>query len=117
MDLVTMLLKIWQMLYLILAQDLYNQIEERALQIKSIIKIFRFLLEDMVCRYKCIRKITTNCGELDAHEVRMFFERCGIKLILTITYNFEGNAKSEQGHPSIVKAFVKAYKRRIKKNI
>ncbi|KAL3688564.1 hypothetical protein R1sor_014873 [Riccia sorocarpa] len=108
-DLVTMPTGMWQMRYLILArEDLSNQVEGRALRTKSTEAVCRFLLEDVVCRYGCVGKITTDRGELDTHEARRFFEKCGVKLALTTAYNPEGNAKSERGHPPIVKAIVKA---------
>ncbi|KAL2643842.1 hypothetical protein R1flu_011429 [Riccia fluitans] len=84
------------------------------LRTKSTEAICRFLLEDVICRYGCVGKITANRGELDTKEAREFFQRYGVKLALTIVYNLEGNAKSERGRPPIVKALVKAYNGRAK---
>ena len=110
-DLVTMPLGIWQMRYVALArEDLTNQVEGRALRTKSTESICKFLLEDVICRYGCIGKITADRGELDADEAREFFSRIGIKLALTCAYNPEGNGKSERGHPPIIKALAKACK-------
>ncbi|KAL2644231.1 hypothetical protein R1flu_011818 [Riccia fluitans] len=58
--------------------------------------------------------ITADRGELDTKEASEFFQRYGVKLALTTTYYPEGNAKSERGHPPIVKALVKACNGRAK---
>ncbi|KAL3695519.1 hypothetical protein R1sor_009595 [Riccia sorocarpa] len=108
-DLVIMPVGLWQMRYLVLAiEDLSNQVEGRALRTKSTEAVCRFLLEDVISRYGCVGKITADRGELDTHEAKEFFQRYGVKLSLTTAYNPEGNAKSERGHPPIVKALVKA---------
>ena len=108
-DLITMPLGLWQMRYIVLArEDLSNQVEGRALRTKTTSSVCKFLLEDVVCRYGCIGKITADRGELDADEAREFFSRLGIKLALTTAYNPEGNGKSERGHQPIVKALAKA---------
>ncbi|KAL3676054.1 hypothetical protein R1sor_026002 [Riccia sorocarpa] len=114
-DLVTMPVGLWQMRYLVLArEDLSNQVEGRALRRNTTEAVCRFLLEDVVCRYGCVGKITADGGELDAQEARDFFQRYGLKLSLTTAYNPEGNAKSERGHPPIVKALVKACDGRVR---
>lgn len=77
-DLVMMPLGIRKMQYIVLArEDLTNQVEGRALKTKSTEAVCKFLLEDMVCRYGCIGKITADKG----------------KLALTCAYNPEGNGK------------------------
>ena len=94
------------MRYLVLAlEDLTNQVEGRA--------VCKFLLDDVICRYGFVGKITTERGELDAKEAREFFSRLGIKLSLTTAYNPEGNGKSERGHPPIIKALAKACEGRV----
>lgn len=114
-DLVTMPLGLWQMRYIVLArEDLTNQVEGRALRTKTTSAVCRFLLEDVICRYGCVGKITADRGELDAGEAKEFFLRMGIKLGLTTAYNPEGNGKSERGHPPIVKALAKACKGKIR---
>ena len=75
---------------------------------KTIEVVCKFLLNDVIFHYGCVRKITADRGELDAKEAREFFSRLGIKLSLTTTYNLEGNGKSERGHPPIIKALAKA---------
>ena len=113
-DLVTMPLGLWQMRYLVLArEDLTNQVEGRALRAKTTEAICKFLLEEVICRYGCVGKITADRGELDAKEAREFFSRLGIKLSLTTAYNPEGNGKSERGHPPIIKALAKACEGRV----
>ena len=64
-------------------EDLTNQVEGRALRTKSTESICKFLLEDVICQYGCVGKITTDRGELDAEEAREFFSEIGIKLVLT----------------------------------
>jgi len=60
-DLVTMPLGLWQMRYLVLAQeDLTNQVKGRALRTKTIEAVCKFLLEEVICRHGCIGKITTD---------------------------------------------------------
>ena len=114
-DLVTMPLGLWQMRYLVLArEDLTNQVEGRALRTKSTSSVCKFLLEDVICRYGCIGKVTADRGELDAAEAREFFDRIGVKLALTTAYNPEGNGKSERGHSPIVKALAKACRGNVK---
>ncbi|KAL3676828.1 hypothetical protein R1sor_026776 [Riccia sorocarpa] len=82
--------------------------EGRALRTKSMEAVCRFLLEDVICRYGCVGRITADRGELDTYEAKEFFQGYGVKLSLTTAYNPEGNAKSERGHPPIVKALVNA---------
>ena len=108
-DLITMPVGVWQMRYIVLArEDLSNQVEGQALRTKATGVVCKFLLEDVICRYGCVGKITADRGELDAEEAREFFGQIGIKLALTTAYNPEGNGKSERGHPPIVKALAKA---------
>ena len=47
-------------------------------------------------------------GELDVEEAEELFDRVGVKLSLTTTYNPEENGKVERGHGPIVKALVRA---------
>ena len=113
-DLVAMPLGLGQKKYLVLArEDLSNQVEGRALQAKTTEGVCRFLLEDVICRYGCVGKITADRGELDAKEARDFFGKLGVKLALTTAYNPEANGKSERGHSPIVKALVKACKGKV----
>lgn len=108
-DLVAMPMGVGQKKYLVLArEDLSNQVEGRALRTKTTEGVCRFLLEDVICRYGCVGKITADRGELDAKEAREFFGKLGVKLALTTAYNPEANGKSERGHSPIVKALVKA---------
>ena len=114
-DLVIMLVGLWKMRYLVLAwEDLSNQVEGRALKTKAIEGVCKFLLEDVICRYGWVGKIIVDRGELNTAEAKEFFEKCGVKLALTTTYNPEGNAKSERGHAPIVKVIVKACRGRSK---
>ena len=63
------------MRYLVLAQeDLTNQVEGRALQHKTTAVVCRFLIEDVICQYGCVRKIVANRGELDAEEAQELFD-------------------------------------------
>ena len=80
---------------------------------KTTIAVCKFLLEDVICRYGCVGKITADRGELDVREAKEFFLRMGIKLGLTTTYNPKGNGKSERGHLPIAKALAKACKNKI----
>ncbi|KAL3687181.1 hypothetical protein R1sor_013490 [Riccia sorocarpa] len=99
----------WGMKYLVLAcEDLSNYVEGRALRSKTIEGICRFILEDIVCRYGSISSIRADRGDLDTGEARDFFQCYGVKLKMTSAYNPEGIGKSEQGHPPIVNALVKA---------
>lgn len=50
-------------------------------------------------------KIIADRGELNVLEVKKFFERHVIKLVLTKDYNPIGNAKSEHGHHPIQKIY------------
>ena len=73
-DLVTMLVGLWQMRYIVLArEDLTNEVEGKALRNKTTKAVCNFLLEEVICRYGCIGKITADRGELDAAEARKFF--------------------------------------------
>ena len=45
-------------------------IKKRALQNKITAKVCKFLSEDVICRYGCVRKIVADIGELSANEVR-----------------------------------------------
>ena len=62
----------------------------------------------MVCRYGCVGKIIADRGELDAQEAEELFDRLGVKLYRTTTYNPEANGKVERGRGPIVKALVRA---------
>ena len=60
-------LELGQNKYLVLArEDLSNQVEGRALRTKTTEGVCRFLLEDVICRYEWVGKITADRGELDA---------------------------------------------------
>lgn len=98
------------MRYIVLArEDLTNQVEGRALRTKATSGVLcKFLLEDVICRYGCVGKITADRGELDADEAHEFFSRIGVKLALTTAYNSEANGKSERGHPPLIKNLAKA---------
>jgi hypothetical protein len=68
-DTVTMPMGRWQMKYLVLArEDLTNQIEGRALRNKETTVVCKFLLKDIICRYRCVGKIIADPGELDASQ-------------------------------------------------
>ena len=68
----------------------------------------RFLIEDVICRYRCVGKIVADRGELDAEEAEELFDRLGVKLLLTTAHNPEANGKVERGHGPIVKVLVRA---------
>ncbi|KAL3686530.1 hypothetical protein R1sor_009104 [Riccia sorocarpa] len=108
-DLVMMPPGMWGMKYFVLArEDLSNYVEGRALRSKTPKGICRFILEDIVCSYGSISSIRADRGDLDTGEAHDLFQRYGMKLKLTSTYNPEGIGKSERGHPPIVNALVKA---------
>ena len=95
-DIVMMPVGVWQMRYLVLArEDLTNQVEGRALRQKTTSIVFKFLLEDVICRYGCSTKVVADRGELDSNEAEQFFSRMGIRLSLTTAYNHEANGKAE----------------------
>ena len=49
------------MRYLVLArEDLTNKVEGRALANKTIAAVCKFLIKDVVYRYKCVGKIVVN---------------------------------------------------------
>jgi hypothetical protein len=101
-DLVVMPSRLWNMKHLILVrEELLNFVEGRALKTKSTEGICRFILKD----------IFSKSGTVEA---RSFFERHGVKLRLAIAYNLETNGKNERGHPPIINALVKSYKRKPK---
>ena len=107
-DLVTMPLGVGQKRHLVLArEDLTNQ------RTKGTLGVCQFILEDIVCRYGCIGKIVADVGELNSVEAQDFFDKVGIRLSLTTTYNPEANGKIERGHGPIVKALAKACKGRV----
>ena len=81
---------------------------------KMIVVVCKFLIEEVVCRYKYIGKIVADQAELDADEATKLLERLGVKLSLTTTYNPEANGKIEHGHMPIVKAIVRACKGRVR---
>ncbi|KAL3702351.1 hypothetical protein R1sor_020373 [Riccia sorocarpa] len=109
LDLVMMPPGLWGMRYLVLArEDLSNFVEGRALRTKSVERICRFVLEDIVYRYGSIGSLHADRGDLNAEEARTFFRRYGVDLKLTTAMNPEGIGKSECGHPPIVHALVKA---------
>ncbi|KAL2624276.1 hypothetical protein R1flu_008521 [Riccia fluitans] len=109
LDLVIMPIGMWGMRYLVLVRkELSNYVEGRALRTKVIEGVCRFILEDIFCRYGSVGRLRADRGELDTIEARQFFDRYGVKLKLTTSYNPEGNGKSERGHPPIIQALVKA---------
>ena len=113
-DLVTMLMGAGQMRYLVPArEDLTNQVEGRTLTNKTTAFVCKFLIEDVICRYGCVGKIVVDRGELDAKDVEELFDRLGMKLSLTTTYNPEANGKIERGHGPIVKSIVRACEGRV----
>ena len=65
-DLVTMSMGVGQMRYVVLAREnVTNHEKGQALTKKTIIVVFRFLLENMIYWYGCVGKI-----KVDTHEVR-----------------------------------------------
>ena len=107
-DLVTMSMGVGQMRYLVLArEDLTNQVEGHTLQNKMTVAVCQFLIEDVICRYKCAGKIMADRGEFDAQEAEELFDRLGVKLSLTMAYSPEANGKVERGHGPIVKALIR----------
>ncbi|GGV55016.1 hypothetical protein GCM10010495_82590 [Kitasatospora herbaricolor] len=107
--------KLLQMRYLILTRkNLSNLVEEKALRTKSTERIYKFLLENIIYRYGCVKKITADREKLNTQEARKFFKKYEIKLSLTTAYNPEKNAKNERGHPLIMKALVKACNGKVK---
>ena len=56
-------------------------------QAKTTMLVCKFLLEDVVCQYECVRKIVEIKGEWNANEATKISKRLGVKLSLTITYN------------------------------
>jgi transposase InsO family protein len=76
--------------------------------------VCRFLIEEVVCQYWCVGKIVADRGELDAQEAEELFDRLGVKLLLTTTYNPEANGKMERRHGPIVKALVRAFGGQVK---
>ena len=113
-DIVAMPMGAGQKKFLVLArEDLMNQVEGRTLRSKTTSAISQFILEDIVCRYGCIGKIVVDRGELNSDEAREFFDRIGIRLSLTTTYNPEANGKIERCHSPIVIALGKACKGKV----
>jgi hypothetical protein len=97
--------------YLVLArEDLSNYVEGRALTSMHTEQVCQFILKDIISRHGCFYRMRADWKELDANEATAFFEKFSIKLNLTTTYNPEANGKSEQEHPPIVNALVKACK-------
>ena len=102
-------LGLWQMRYLVLTrEDLTNQVKGHALRNKTTSVVCRFLLEDVICKYGCVRKIVANRGKLNVNESKEFFSRIRVKLSLTKAYNPKANGKVQRGHWPIVKALVKS---------
>ena len=108
-DIVSMPTGVGQQKYRVLAQeDLSNQVEGRALRKKTSVAVFRFLLEEVFCRYQCVSQVIVDQGELDSDEAKEFFAKLGVWLTLTTTYNLEANERIERGCNLIVKVLVKA---------
>ncbi|KAL3687990.1 hypothetical protein R1sor_014299 [Riccia sorocarpa] len=90
LDLVIMPVGMWRMRYLVLArEELSNYVEGRALRTKTTEGVCRFILEDILCRYGSVGRLRADRGELDTVEARQFFDRYGVKLKLTTSYNPE----------------------------
>ena len=65
--------------YLSLArEDLTNYVEGRALKNKIVSVICKFLLEDVICRYRCVGQIIADRGDLDNEKARSFFRQHGV---------------------------------------
>ena len=78
-DLVTMPMGEGQKRYLVLArQDLTNHVAVRALTNKTTAAVCKFLIEDVICRYRCMGKIMVDRGELDAKEAEELFDQLGV---------------------------------------
>ena len=80
---------------------------------KTTAVVCKCLIEDVICRYECVGKIMVDRGELDAEEAEELFDRLGVKLSLTVTYNPKANGKIEWGHGPIVKATVRVCEGRV----
>ncbi|KAL3690879.1 hypothetical protein R1sor_004530 [Riccia sorocarpa] len=89
---------LWGMRYLVMArEDLSNFVEGRALRTKSVERICRFVLEDIVCRYGSVGILHADREDMNAEEARTFFRRYGVDLKLTNAMNPEGEV--ETGRP------------------
>jgi len=97
--------------FLVLArEELSSYVEGRALSSNKTEAVCRFVLEDIIARHGCFRRMRADRGELDTKEAKAFFKKFHICLKLTTSYNPEANGKSERGHPPIVNALVKSCK-------
>ena len=54
------------MWYLMLAREaITNQVEGRGLTNKTIVPVCKFLIEDVICQYRCVGIIVVDQGDLD----------------------------------------------------
>ena len=55
-------------------KDLMNQVETRDLRNNTTTTICMSLLEDVICRCRCVGKIVEDRGELNANEATQLFK-------------------------------------------
>ena len=60
-----------------------NQMEGCALQKKTSVGVFRFLIEEVFCRYRCVGQVTPDLEELDSDEAKEFLAKFRVQLAHT----------------------------------
>ncbi|OLY78994.1 Retrovirus-related Pol polyprotein from transposon 412, partial [Smittium mucronatum] len=94
--------------YLIIARDdLSGWVEAKALQKNSSDLVWRFLFEDIICRFGTVGKFVADRGELKSNEIIQSAKRYGVNISFTTSYHPQSNGMVERGHAPLVNALSK----------
>jgi len=94
--------------YLVVARDnLSGWVEARALSSANLAAIAEFLWEDVVCRYRCFRRLVVDRGPKNKGWVKAFTKKYRIKRVQVSAYHPPANGMIERGYKPITDALAK----------
>ncbi|OLY80705.1 Transposon Ty3-G Gag-Pol polyprotein [Smittium mucronatum] len=107
-DLVLMPVGKGNMKYLIVARDDFSGwAEARALKNNTAGLVWKFLYEEVICRFGVIGRFVADRGEMTSNLIREKAEQHGIKINFTSSYHPQSNGMTERGHKPLIDALSK----------
>jgi hypothetical protein len=94
--------------YLAVARDDFSGwVEARALSSNKAQEVYRFLYEEIICRFGIPDEVLADRGELYGNHVREAAEADGIHLKFTTAYHPQTNGMIERGHRELIQGLAK----------
>ncbi|OMJ20297.1 Transposon Tf2-8 polyprotein [Smittium culicis] len=107
-DLVLMHAGVGKKKYLIVARDdLSGCVEAKALSNNDADSVWKFIFEDILCRFGVVGKLVADRGELTANMIKNIYEKYGLKIAFTTSYHPQSNGMVERGHGPLVASLSK----------